>query len=229
MCTRKFQNVGILHPLMNVLIILFNILLNTILFYRLLDSGNRLFRDLVNLHRRSYLKARKNDKPAISRAIVKEIRRHNGRFLKRDEKSGLWFEVGDDAAREKTSQALRQRAPEMRKILFETEREHARQEVEDNIRQQHLFGLPSHSAGPGDLAGLGCAPMLSGHHGFSNMLVAQQNQINHQMNLYNPLFALQSKQSTLGQQDNYAHMSAQGLMTAALLGGNMNRFNTNGA
>jgi hypothetical protein len=151
--------------------------------------------------------------------------------LKRDEKSGLWFEVGDDAAREKTSQALRQRAPEMRKILFETEREHARQEAEDQLRQQHLFGLPSHSAGPADLAGLGGAPMLSSHHGLSNMLVAQQNQnqINHQMNLYNPLFALQSKQSTLGQQDPYAHMSAQGLMTAALLGGNMNRFNSNGA
>lgn len=88
--------------------------------------GNRNFRDLINLHRRAYLKARKNDKPAISRAIVKAIRDTNGKFLKKDDKSGLWFEIGDDAAREKTSQALRQRAPEMRKLLFDAELEEAR-------------------------------------------------------------------------------------------------------
>lgn len=66
--------------------------------------GNRHFRELINLHRRAYLKARKNDKPSISRAIVRAVRENNGRFLKRDEKSGLWLEIGDDAAREKTSQ-----------------------------------------------------------------------------------------------------------------------------
>ena len=49
--------------------------------------GNRTFRDLINLHRRAYLKARKNDKPAISRAIVRNIREANGRFLKKDEKA----------------------------------------------------------------------------------------------------------------------------------------------
>ena len=80
--------------------------------------GNRHFRDLINLHRRAYLKARKNDKPSISRAIVRAIRENNGRFLKRDEKTGLFFEIGDVNAREKAGQALRQRAPEMRKILF---------------------------------------------------------------------------------------------------------------
>jgi len=105
--------------------------------------GNRNFRDLINLHRRAYLKARKNDKPAISRAIVRSIRENNGRFLKKDEKSGLWFEIGDDAAREKTSQALRQRAPEMRKLLFDTEREEARAAAQEHLRQQRLLmGMP---------------------------------------------------------------------------------------
>lgn len=105
--------------------------------------GNRNFRDLINLHRRAYLKARKNDKPAISRAIVRSIRENNGRFLKKDEKSGLWFEIGDDAAREKTSQALRQRAPEMRKLLFDTEREEARAAAQEHLRQQRmLMGMP---------------------------------------------------------------------------------------
>ena len=105
--------------------------------------GNRNFRDLINLHRRAYLKARKNDKPAISRAIVRTIREANGKFLKKDEKSGLWFEIGDDAAREKTSQALRQRAPEMRKLLFDAELEEARMAAEQNQQQQRMMmGIP---------------------------------------------------------------------------------------
>lgn len=116
--------------------------------------GNRQFRDLINLHRRSYLKARKNDKPAISRAIVRAIRENNGRFLKKDDKSGLWFEIGDDAAREKTSQALRQRAPEMRKLLFDTEREEARVAAQEHLRNQRmLMGVPpdmqNGNGGPG--------------------------------------------------------------------------------
>jgi hypothetical protein len=61
--------------------------------------GNRRFRDLINTHRRAYLKARKNDKPSISRNIVRQIRATGGKFTKKDEKTGLWFEVGDDAAR----------------------------------------------------------------------------------------------------------------------------------
>jgi len=38
-----------------------------------LHPGNRQFRDLINLYRRDYLKARKNDKPAISRSIVSTV------------------------------------------------------------------------------------------------------------------------------------------------------------
>jgi hypothetical protein len=57
--------------------------------------GNRNFRDLINMHRRLYLKARKNDKPAISRAIVRSIRNNDGRFLKKDEKSGTLLTIND--------------------------------------------------------------------------------------------------------------------------------------
>jgi hypothetical protein len=83
--------------------------------------GNRDFRDLINKYRTIYLKAKKNDKPAISRAIVKAVRSKGGRFLKKNEKDNLYYEIGDAQAREKTSQALRQRAPEMRKLMFEQE------------------------------------------------------------------------------------------------------------
>lgn len=98
--------------------------------------GNRRFRDLINANRRAYLKARKNDKPAISRSIVRTIREMNGRFLKKDEKQGLWFEIGDDCAREKTSQALRQRAPEMRKILFDDEQRQVAMQQHEMMMQR---------------------------------------------------------------------------------------------
>ena len=82
-------------------------------------DGNCYFRSLINKNREQYLRAKKNDKPFISLSIVRAIRQRGGRFLKNDEDTGLWYEIGDDAAREKTSQALRQRAPEYRKQLFE--------------------------------------------------------------------------------------------------------------
>jgi len=85
-------------------------------------AGNRFFRSLIDAHREKYLRARKNDKPDISRSIVNIIRRRNGAFLKKDEASGQWFEIGDDLAREKTSQALRQRAPDHRRRMEEEDR-----------------------------------------------------------------------------------------------------------
>eukprot|EP00549_Striatella_unipunctata_P015850 CAMPEP_0118682290 /NCGR_PEP_ID=MMETSP0800-20121206/5407_1 /TAXON_ID=210618 ORGANISM="Striatella unipunctata, Strain CCMP2910" /NCGR_SAMPLE_ID=MMETSP0800 /ASSEMBLY_ACC=CAM_ASM_000638 /LENGTH=404 /DNA_ID=CAMNT_0006578671 /DNA_START=77 /DNA_END=1291 /DNA_ORIENTATION=+ len=122
--------------------------------------GNRRFRELINNHRRSYLRARKNDKPAISKSIVRQIRECNGRFLKKDEKSGLWFEVGDDSAREKTSQALRQRAPEMRRILFDAEQ--GAHNIEYQLQQQQLLAstLLTQQAAQFPLAGF-VAPTLA--------------------------------------------------------------------
>ena len=133
--------------------------------------GNRNFRDLINLHRRAYLKARKNDKPAISRAIVRAIRETTGKFLKKDEKSGLWFEIGDDAAREKTSQALRQRAPEMRKLLFDTEREENRVATEEHLRQQQQRVF---------MGGMASNPNMMG-----NNMGNQQNMMNNNSNSMN--------------------------------------------
>ncbi|KAG7349175.1 hypothetical protein IV203_011772 [Nitzschia inconspicua] len=107
--------------------------------------GNRYFRDLINMNRRTYLKSRKNNKPAISRAIVQAVRAKGGKFLKKCETTGLWYEIGDDGAREKTSQALRQRAPEIRKLLFGKEPNEQKQQdgsKEESLQQQHH--CPSH-------------------------------------------------------------------------------------
>jgi len=96
-------------------------------------TGNIFFRSLIDAHRIKYLRARKNDKPEISRSIVNIIRRRNGAFLKKNEKTGHWNEIGDDLAREKTSQALRQRAPDYRRRMIE----------EDNLRISNLSSVPT--------------------------------------------------------------------------------------
>jgi hypothetical protein len=71
-------------------------------------DGNRRFRSTVTEHQPEYLEARKKDKAVIARRIVRIIRERGGRFLRRDENTGEWIDVGDRKAVEKTSQALRE-------------------------------------------------------------------------------------------------------------------------
>jgi hypothetical protein len=174
--------------------------------------GNRNFRDLINLYRRSYLKARKNDKPSISRAIVRAIRESGGRFLKKGSKSDLWFEIGDDAAREKASQALRQRAPEMRKLLFDSEEE-ARVVTEDQIRRQGMLvgNTPLNNNAPGN--GMMWGEQDSGSPGMMNPTLLQAMAAN----------------SKLGNGQDGTHYQFSSMFSAALLQKGMNRFASNGA
>lgn len=64
-----------------------------------------------------YINSKRLDKPLVALNIIKEWRSQDppGRFLKVDERTGLWNDVGDKKAREKTSQALREKAPQIRK------------------------------------------------------------------------------------------------------------------
>jgi hypothetical protein len=52
--------------------------------------------------------ARRKEKPLLARTIVLVIRKRGGRFLKKDEETGELYEVGDNKAEAKTSQALRE-------------------------------------------------------------------------------------------------------------------------
>ena len=70
--------------------------------------GNRRFRALVQEFQPTYLLCRRKEKPLIARTIVLIIRNRGGRFLKKDESTGMYFEVGDEKAEAKTSQALRE-------------------------------------------------------------------------------------------------------------------------
>jgi hypothetical protein len=83
-------------------------------------SGNKNFRDLVNAHKRRYLACSKVDKPKVAREVVEVWRKLDppGRFLQRlsDPKSldpPIFQEVSEKKAREKASQCLRERTPDV--------------------------------------------------------------------------------------------------------------------
>jgi len=89
-------------------------------------AGNIKFRKLVNEHKMRYLACSKVDKPKVARQVVALWRKLDppGRFLARQDESkrgpgsvksqdNVWYEVGDKKAREKASQCLRERTPDV--------------------------------------------------------------------------------------------------------------------
>mmetsp|Transcript_34628 Transcript_34628/g.39473 ORF Transcript_34628/g.39473 Transcript_34628/m.39473 type:complete len:329 (-) Transcript_34628:129-1115(-) len=72
-------------------------------------TGNGKLRTLARLESKYYRIASKNGKSCISRNLVKLVRCMSppGRFLKKNNATGTWEDVGDDVAREKASQVLR--------------------------------------------------------------------------------------------------------------------------
>jgi hypothetical protein len=85
-------------------------------------AGNERYRQLVDKRKRVYLTARfKREKRLIASSIVSEIRTLDppGRFLQQEKTSGLWKDIGDEKARDKTSQALRENAPKIRADIEE--------------------------------------------------------------------------------------------------------------
>lgn len=81
--------------------------------------GNKRYRKWVEERKVEYVNSKRLDKPVVALEIVRKWREQSppGRFLKLDEKTGTWSDVGDKKAREKTSQALREKAPEIRREL----------------------------------------------------------------------------------------------------------------
>ena len=76
------------------------------------------FRDIVNSLKPSYLNptTKKIEKAVIAAEVVSRIRNlvPPGRFLKEDEKTATWVDIGDEKARKKAGQALREDAPDLR-------------------------------------------------------------------------------------------------------------------
>jgi len=81
--------------------------------------GNMKYRTLVYLNKGLYAKCPRPDKSKISKGIVAAIRQVGGRFLEFDEASGVYNDIGDKKAYEKTSQALREGQSKTRKQIDE--------------------------------------------------------------------------------------------------------------
>jgi DNA-directed RNA polymerase delta subunit len=80
-------------------------------------KGNKRFLDVIALHRPDYVRAPKIQKPSVARVIVRLIRNGDtpGRFIRKDDKTGKWVDIGDKKAVDKTAQALREKKKENRK------------------------------------------------------------------------------------------------------------------
>lgn len=111
--------------------------------------GNERFRQLVEKRKRVYLTARfKREKRLIASSIVSEIRGLDppGRFLQMDKASGLWKDIGEEKARDKTSQALRENAPKIRADIEEEtlEKRAEMQKEEVAAQRQHAAVAQQH-------------------------------------------------------------------------------------
>eukprot|EP00579_Thalassiosira_antarctica_P019051 CAMPEP_0201962964 /NCGR_PEP_ID=MMETSP0904-20121228/8980_1 /ASSEMBLY_ACC=CAM_ASM_000553 /TAXON_ID=420261 /ORGANISM="Thalassiosira antarctica, Strain CCMP982" /LENGTH=445 /DNA_ID=CAMNT_0048509473 /DNA_START=113 /DNA_END=1450 /DNA_ORIENTATION=+ len=84
--------------------------------------GNQHYRSIISQHADVYLTSTKKQKMSISRSIVNKIHTElnpPGKFLEKKAETGLWHEVDNKRALEKTAQALRDGAAPLRKQLLE--------------------------------------------------------------------------------------------------------------
>jgi hypothetical protein len=122
--------------------------------------GNVKFRQTINEHKLRYLAASKVEKPKVAREVVDIWRSLDppGRFLARkdDSKRGpgsvkaegnVWYDIGDKKAREKASQCLRERTPDVLPYVREMQRQQdaltgqGLRMVEHQIRMQSDTGM----------------------------------------------------------------------------------------
>ena len=82
--------------------------------------GNEQLRNLARSQVHLYSRSSKKEKSKISRQLVNHIRGldPSGRFLKKNSLKKCWEDVGDEVAREKASQALRDAVSEWNKGSF---------------------------------------------------------------------------------------------------------------
>jgi len=108
--------------------------------------GNKRYRKMVEDRKLEYVNSKRLDKPLVALEIIRIWRGQlpPGRFLKLDEKTGLWNDVGDKKAREKTSQALREKAPLIRKQQEEEkEKEEGVKSVSSVLQDDSFYPVPS--------------------------------------------------------------------------------------
>lgn len=74
-------------------------------------QGNMRYRQMVEEHKPAYKECSRSDKAKMSMKIVKDWRALDppGRFLKLNAQTGLWDDIGDEGARVKCAQGLREK------------------------------------------------------------------------------------------------------------------------
>jgi hypothetical protein len=70
-------------------------------------SGNRILRQIVELHRERYKRAKRSQKGQIASEIVAAFNASGNIFLKHNGKNEFWEEIDDELAREKVSHCFR--------------------------------------------------------------------------------------------------------------------------
>jgi len=79
--------------------------------------GNIFFRNLIHKYKHHYIHTGPSEKKLITKRIVEEVQQRNppGRFLKQNPENELWDCLDIDKVLKKTGQALREKAPELKK------------------------------------------------------------------------------------------------------------------
>lgn len=98
-------------------------------------TGHKRYLKIVQDHQLEYIKAKKCDKASIAWKIIHMLRAEDPpvRFLQKDRSTGLWNDVGDKKAREKTSQALREHQPFI-KAVVDIDEEEAKQPLQTDLQ-----------------------------------------------------------------------------------------------
>lgn len=109
-------------------------------------SGNIQYRQLVKACQPAYMSAKRRDKPRIAAAIVAVVRSLGGRFLKKLPCDSKWSDVGNNRSREKTSQALREGAPDLR-VTVTAAQEKPNKQCFSNSTSQSILQQPQRFIG----------------------------------------------------------------------------------
>ena len=79
-------------------------------------EGNVWFRNLIQANVDRYICApSKTDKTAVVISVVEQVRREGAFFVKQDDDSGRWYDIGDTQAREKVGHSLRDQVTAQKK------------------------------------------------------------------------------------------------------------------
>ena len=91
--------------------------------------GTKRYQEMISQYYHEYQNAECNkEKTDIIKNIISSIRKDGGRFLRKDEKTGIWDDICDEKAHEKVSNALRSKNREKNQPEHQKEKQEVRSE-----------------------------------------------------------------------------------------------------